>query len=348
MALALRGLGVQAEVIGFGHPQFPLVAEGRTDAQHLSTAKVNDPVEVRLDEQETARRFDALIEPMLRSRAVPVLPGFFVRTRDGALVTLGRGGSDVTAFLAGRFGRADEVVIVTDVPGVMTADPREIHGTRVVPAMDAGLLSAIALNGARVLHPNAILQKPESLAARVIHFRDLGHLLDGHPGTRIEGSARTRLRWWPEPLTQVLLFAQGLARRPGVLAGLGGFFAERGVSIHSMTQSDDTVALYLETADLGRILDDLHADFVGAGRPFTELLRNEPVGELTLDNPAFIATPGVIASVSHALGQARINIIEMVTSHASIIVYCRYADGDNAVRVLSERLGLDAKSAQSR
>ncbi len=340
MALALRGLGVKAEVVGFDHPRFPLVAEGPANGHPLSSVKANDPVEVRLDEEETARRFDTLVEPMLRSRVVPVIPGFFVRGKGGGLVTLGRGGSDVTAFLVGRFCRADEVAIVTDVAGVMTADPRVVAGTSVVPALDAALLSAIALGGARVLHPNALLHKPESLAARVVHFRDLGRLLDGRTGTRIEGSARTRLSLWPEPLAQVLLFAQGLARRPGVLAGLGGFLAERGVSIHSMTQSDNTVALYLETRDAGRILDDLHADFVGTGRPFTELIRNEPVGELTLDNPAFVDTPGVIASVSHALGQARINIIEMVTSHASIIVYCRHEDGERAAAVLRERLGL--------
>lgn len=340
MALALRGLGVRAEVIGFDHPRFPLVAEGPGNGQGLSATKTNDPVAVGLDEEETARRCDALVEPMLRSRVVPVIPGFFVRGKEGGLVTLGRGGSDVSAFLVGRFCRADEVVIVTDVPGVMTADPRVVRGTSVVPAMDAGLLSAIALGGARVLHPNAIGHKPESVAARVVHYRDLGRLLDGPIGTRIEGVARTRLTRWPESLAQVLLFARGLARRPGVLADLGGFFAERGVSIHSMTQSDDTVALYLEVGHAARVLDDLHADFVGTGRPFTELIRNEPVAELTLVNPAFIDIPGVIASVSHTLGQARINIIEMVTSHASIIVYCHHADGERAARALSERLGL--------
>ena len=150
----------------------------------------------------------------------------------------------------------------------------------------------------------------------------------------------TRVRVWPVPLSQILLFGKELAKRPGVLVRLGGFFAERGLSIHSMTQSDENVALYLEAQQTRQILDELHRGFVGAGGPFTEVLRNEPVGELTLENPAFIDTPGVIASVSHALGQARINILEMVTSHAWIIVYTRHEDIGRAAALVRERLGL--------
>lgn len=341
MAMAMESLGARATAIGFGHPRWPLVAtEGQVENQALSDGKVNDPMDVVLDEDESCSRFASLVEPMMTAGVATIFPGFFVRERDQGLVTLGRGGSDVTAFLLARFGRADEVVIVTDVEGVLTADPRIVSGSRVVSSMDAGLLSAISRSGAQVLHPSALKHKPENATARVIHHRDLGKLADRSTGTTIEGTARTELTRWPEPLTLILLFASGLGRQVGVLQRVGAFLADRGVAIRSMTQSDETVALYLDAKVAAPLLDDFHDEFVGEGRTFTEVMATGPVAELTLSNAAFVDTPGVISAVSDSLGRAGINIVEMVTSHTRIVVYCDHGEGDRAAKVLADRLGI--------
>ena len=50
----------------------------------------------------------------------------FGKDYEGSVTTLGRGGSDVSAFLIGHCIGAEEVVIVTDVKGVMSTDPRKI------------------------------------------------------------------------------------------------------------------------------------------------------------------------------------------------------------------------------
>lgn len=347
MAMALAAQGCKSQAIGFDHPRFPLVAAaGQASKQRLSRGKVNDPVDVRVDEDESCERFRSLVEPLLNQGVVPVFPGFFIREREQGLVTLGRGGSDVSAFLVGRFSRSDEVVIVTDVKGVLTADPRVVAGTSVVAEMDAGLLTAISHAGAQVLHPNALRYKPESCTARVVHFRELGKLAKASRGTLITGAARTELNLWPEALNLILLFGTGLAGRVGVLARLGGFLAERGVSIHAMTSSDTMVALYIESASGARVVDDLHREFVGAGRAFTEIISTGPVAELTLYNRAFIDAPGVIQAIADSLSRARINIVEMVTSHANIVVYCRSDDGERAREILAARLGVRTQRPQ--
>jgi len=339
MAMALSGVGRKAAVVGFGHPGWPLVAApGQAENQALSEGKVNDPRDVVLDEAESSARFAHLVEPMLSAGLIPVFPGFFIRERDSDLVTLGRGGSDVTAFLVGRFGRADEVVIVSDVEGVMSADPREIAGSKVVPSLDAGLLSAIARSGAQVLHPSALRHKLENTTARVVHYRELGRLAKEATGTTIEGTASTLLTRHPDPLTLILLFARGLCRQVGVLQSVGAFLADRSISVHSMTQSDEIVALYLTETSARDVLNDLHDEFVGEGRYFTEIATSGPIAEITLANTAFVDTPGVISAVSHSLGRAGINIVEMVTSHTRIVVYCDFGEGDRATRALAERL----------
>ncbi|MBM4397651.1 MAG: hypothetical protein FJ087_18425 [Deltaproteobacteria bacterium] len=338
MAMALCGEGQQAGAIGFDHPRWPVVAApGQTANQRMSAGKVNDVVDVRLDEAESYARFSSVVEPMLAAGMVPVFPGFFIREAEAGLVTLGRGGSDVAAFLVGRFARADEVVIVTDVKGVLSADPRVVKDARVLPDMSAEVLSAVAHRGAQVLHPNALRYKPDSVAARVVHFRDLRRAAFG---TRITGAAKTRLTLHPEPLTQVLLFRPGLASRTGVLGQIGSWLSEREIPIHATTSSDTVVGLYVESGRVSGALTDLHAAFTGPGRAFDELLSVGPVAELTLSNPAFVEVPGVISAVADTLGRGGLVIVEMVTTHADVVVYCRWSDRERAEALLRERLGL--------
>jgi aspartate kinase len=338
MAMALGAEGVPAVAIGFDHPLWPVVAvSGQAGVQCLSSGKVNDPVDVRLDDDESQARFAALIEPLLAAGTIPVFPGFFIREAEGGLVSLGRGGSDVSAFLVGRYALADEVVIVSDVKGVMSADPRVVKDSRVLTQMSASLLSAVSHRGAQVLHPNALRYKPDSVEARVVHFRDLGRM---GAGTRITGVAMTSLTLYPEALTQVLLFGKSLGSKPGILGGVGGYLSSRGISIHSLTSSDTVMGLYLDAARAAEIIEDLHREFVGSGKAFTELLTTGPVGELTLSNPAFVTVQGVISAISDTLLRNRINIVEMVTSHADIVIYLGKQDAPKAKELLESRLGL--------
>lgn len=97
-----------------------------------------------------------LLNPLLRLGIIPVVTGFIGSTFDGRLTTLGRGGSDYTASLLGRFLNARQVLIYTDVDGVFTKDPN-IHS-------DATLLSLLsyeqadrkAKNGEKVLYSKTI------------------------------------------------------------------------------------------------------------------------------------------------------------------------------------------------
>ncbi len=341
LAMALQAEGCRSAAIAFDHPEFPLVASpGQAEHQTLSAGKVNDLVEVRLDEPACRDRFQRVIDPLVHAGTVPVFPGFFVQDGARHLVTLGRGGSDVSAFLVGRFARADEVVIVTDVKGVLTADPRVVADTEPVPEMDAGLMSAVAQRGAQVLHPNALRYKPETVTARVVHFNDLARLAQG---TRITGAARTRLTVHPWTLTLLLMFGRGISARLGLLARLGSFVESHGVAIHASTSSDTAVGLYVGQDDGRRLAEAIHRKFVGAGKDFDELVVTRDVAEVRLTNPAFVNTHGVIRVIADTLYRGGINIVEMVTTHADILVYCHRGDADKVKDALAERLGVKAE-----
>ena len=69
------------------------------------------------------RRAGIHLIPLLRRKMLPIVPGFVCRTTDGKTATLGRNGSDYSAAIVGGVLRAKEILIYTDVDGVMTADP---------------------------------------------------------------------------------------------------------------------------------------------------------------------------------------------------------------------------------
>ncbi len=89
----------------------------------------------------------------LKAKVVPIVTGFIAGTMDGKITTLGRGGSDFTATLLASLLDADVVMLYTDVPGIMTGDPRYVKNPLVVPRLSYSEAIACARLGAKRLHP---------------------------------------------------------------------------------------------------------------------------------------------------------------------------------------------------
>src|SRR5664279_5472675 len=104
----------------------------------------------------TRQRCESRLRPILRRGAIPVVTGFIGATAEGALTTLGRGGSDYSATILGSALDADEVIIWTDVDGLMTADPRLVPGSSTIPEISYREAAELAHFGAKVLHPKTL------------------------------------------------------------------------------------------------------------------------------------------------------------------------------------------------
>jgi aspartokinase/homoserine dehydrogenase 1 len=123
--------------------------------------------------------------PLLSAGIVPVVTGFIGATAEGAVTTLGRGGSDYSATLLGAALDASEVIIWTDVDGVMTADPRIAPEARTIPHLSYAAAAAIAEAGAKVLHPKTL----RPVAARGIPVRVQNSFAPARLGTLITACA---------------------------------------------------------------------------------------------------------------------------------------------------------------
>lgn len=105
---------------------------------------------------ETTAAVHKTIDPVLIERKIAVVGGFVGATREGVTTTLGRGGSDYSAAIIGSCLDATEIQIWTDVDGMLTADPRIVKHTHVVPQLSFDEASELAYFGAKVLHPATI------------------------------------------------------------------------------------------------------------------------------------------------------------------------------------------------
>lgn len=209
-------------------------------------------------DEDWRRRFAAQPTHML------ITQGFIARHQDGGTAILGRGGSDTSAAYFGSLLRARRVEIWTDVPGMFSANPREVPDARLLTRLDYFEAQEIATTGAKVLHPRAI--KPCRDGGVPMTIFDTGR--PELPGTSIDGSA--------EPVTGV----KALSRRNGIvlvsMEGIGmwqqvGFLADvferfrrHGLSVDMIGSSQTNVTVSLDPSEnlmstdvLARLSEDL-------------------------------------------------------------------------------------------
>lgn len=106
--------------------------------------------------QPTRERCHAHLRALLQKGVIPIVTGFIGAASDGSLTTLGRGGSDYSATIVGAAIGADEVIIWTDVDGMLTADPRLVPSASTIPEISYTEAAELAYFGAKVLHPKTL------------------------------------------------------------------------------------------------------------------------------------------------------------------------------------------------
>jgi aspartate kinase len=130
-----------------------------------------------------------IAEAVRENRAdIFVAPGFICGTPEGRVSTLGRGGSDYSAALYAAALQAESLQIWTDVPGIMTANPRQVSRARTIPEMTYEAARQMALRGAKVLYAPTVAPAMEA----GIGIEILNTFAPDGGKTLISGAARSR------------------------------------------------------------------------------------------------------------------------------------------------------------
>ncbi|NDQ57409.1 MAG: aspartate kinase [Acidipila sp.] len=264
--------------------------------------------------EATRRRSEARLRPLLDDGLIPVVTGFVGATSEGVLTTLGRGGSDYSATILGAALGADEIIIWTDVDGVLTADPRLVAGARTIPDISYREAAELAYFGAKVLHPKTLRAVMEAGIPVWIRNSFAPEL----PGTKITPRGRTNGGGVKAltAISEVALISVGGPGIVGVPDVVGRTFsttaaARANVLLISQSSSQNDICFIVASADAARTVDALRQEF-------SKDLSHQQVEHITLDpDIAVVAvvgenmrgTPGVAGRTFSALGRDHVNII---------------------------------------
>ncbi|MEF8801692.1 MAG: aspartate kinase [Halolamina sp.] len=311
---ALSARGVNAVFIEPGHPDWPVLTNERGE----------------VNVEATKRRAEALAEQL--DDTVPVITGFLAEGPDGEVATLGRGGSDTTAMMLGQYFDADEVVIVTDVEGVMTGDPRVVEGARNVGSITVDELRNLSFRGAEVVAPSALVYKDKSLDVRVVHYQH-GDLLVG--GTSIEGSFEHLIDMEEVPLSCLTIAGRAIRNRPGILADLSEALRQEGINIDAVASGMDSVTYYVERSVAELAEATLH-DEVVVDDSLSSITVEDDIAVIRVTGGELPNQPGVIRTLVNPLAEAGINIHDLITSATSVAIFVAWEDREETLDIVHD------------
>ncbi len=192
-----------------------------------------------------------------------ICPGFIAATEAGNLITLGRGGSDYSAALLANFWKADLLEIWTDVSGLMTADPRLVKNSRVIPHLSYEEALELSHFGAKVLYPPSIqpaLEKQIQIVVRNTFRKE-------DPGTAItrswDDSETIRGISSIPDICLLNLSGSGMVGIPNFSYRLFQALSEARINVILITQasSEHSICVGIEAADAKRAMKAINTTF---------------------------------------------------------------------------------------
>jgi aspartate kinase len=309
-SLALRALGAKSTYFDPQQDRWPIITDS-----NFRNAKP--------DLAETQKRLRENVEPLL-GECIPVFCGFIGKDLEGRVTTLGRGGSDITATLLGKYLDADEVILVKETEGVLTADPKIVPQAKPLSSLTIEEMFALASTGAKIIRADALKYKLPNRRLRVVSFLSGGLSSQGTEITGVLNSNPMDVRSY-RGLTALTLVggidSENLRRLFSAFGGekiLG--VSTGGSSLTIFTKVDSPDLLVRRLHDLGL---------------FKSVSSREKVGALELVSPDFVDSPGWVAKISNALASKNINILEITTSKATINVFIDEKRLDEALAALN-------------
>jgi len=293
---ALRALGAKAEVFDPSNENWPII----TDSNFR---------EAKPDLEQTCLLAQRFISPMLED-TIPVVCGFLGRDAAGHVTTLGRGGSDTTALLLANCLDADDIVLVKETTGVLSADPRIVPDAKKFSELDIHEMFDLAQGGAKVIRPESLRYKLPHQTLRIVDFAS-GNIAAG--GTEITGSLEINSA---EMKSQTGLLAISVVCEVSAENLSKIFSVLNQKPIYGVSSGKRSITVFTSDGDVHRLVKNLHSLPV-----FKAVSHREKVALLQASHPIFVDSPGGVARISTALCEAGINIIEVTTSKATINVF---------------------------
>lgn len=337
LSMALQQLGQPA--LSLTGAQVGIV----TESDH-SRARI---LEIKLDR----------IQRHLQKGEVVVVAGFqgMSQSEDLEITTLGRGGSDTSAVALAAALQADCCEIYTDVPGILTTDPRLVPEATLMSEITCDEMLELASLGAKVLHPRAVEIARNYGVTLVVRSS-----WSDEPGTKVispssPSRSLTDLEIGKAVDSVQLDTSQGqvallrVPDSPGIAARLFGEIAHQQVdvdliiqSIHEGNTNDIAFTVQRDVIPTAEAVASAIAPSLRSSDTANEaeVITKPKIATVAITGAGMIGRPGIAAKMFTTLAQANVNIRMISTSEVKVGCVIDEADGDRAVKALCEAFSL--------
>ena len=275
--------------------------------------------------------------PIVEKGTVPVIAGFVAKTKDGKITTLGRGGSDTTAFILADGIGADQIVLVTDADGIMSSDPKIIASSELLPTIDVATLVGLADSGAKFIHSKALKYKPKNIDAKVISNAH-GDL--SRPGTLIKGGLVTELDAeiaYPTAVSEITVIGNGMSAHPQIITQIIEKVKEQSMLL-GLSMNTNSIILYVpQTEKIVDLFNQIHQITVNNKETIAMAVKKDLVFIKT-SGVGLEETHGIIGRISEDLRVNGINISGILTITSSILLFVDWNEKEKALKLIKNSL----------
>ncbi len=279
------------------------------------------------------------------------------------ITTLGRGGSDTSAVALAAALKASQCEIYTDVPGILTADPRLVPDAQLMEEITCDEMLELASLGAKVLHPRAVEIARNYGMPLVV----LSSWTDD-PGTRVVSPP-------PQPRSlagleiarpvdavefdpdQAKVAMLRVPDRPGVAAKLFGEIARQDVDVDLIIQSihegnTNDIAFTVSSDILNRaeaVSEAIAPSLRSQQTPHSEeaeVIVERGIAKIAIAGAGMIGRPGVAALMFKTLADAGVNIEMISTSEIKVSCAIDEKDGNIAIASLCKTFDIDSSPSR--
>ncbi|MDQ1086305.1 MULTISPECIES: bifunctional aspartate kinase/homoserine dehydrogenase I [unclassified Siphonobacter] len=283
-----------------------------------------------------------------KNKSLQLITGFIGSTEDGITTTLGRGGSDYTGSIFGSALNASVIEIWTDVPGMMTSDPRKVRNAFTIPVVSYAEAMELTHFGAKVIYPPSLTPAfKANIPIKVLNTFD-----PSHPGTIVTRQAPPHEYTITgissiDNLALVNLQGSGMIGVAGVSAKLFTVLARHEISVILISQasSEHSICFAIDPKFSAKVREIMETEFAN------ELRMGDVEGVDIQENLSVIAVvgegmrqhTGVSGRLFSVLGKNGINIVATAqgSSELNISVVIERKDLSKALNVIHESFFAD-------
>jgi len=359
----VRGLTLLKEVstrsldylISFGERlSDDLVSFSLQDLKNKSTALNGKEVGIVTDSNfgesrplmDTTRiRISKTLGSLLSKKIIPVVGGFAGADQHGNITTFGRGGSDYTATIIASCINADEIWLMSDVEGLMTADPKLVKNARLLNEVSYAEAIEMAQFGAKQIHPRTF----EPILSKKIPMRIRSTFDTKNTGTIVTASPSARTKRTVKCVSAIrniglIDLSGGITfAAPGTAAKIFTTLAEKNVNVLmvSSNPSESSLSLIVKKSDLEKAVTSLEMNLLG--KTIKKIDATPSVSIVAVIGSGMRGTVGVASKVFSAAHKVNANVMMIAqgSSELNLAFVVKDSDCKSVVQSLHTEFKLD-------